>query len=458
MKISIITVCFNAEKSIEKTIKSVQAQSYNSIEHVFIDGASTDNTKKIIKKYLRKQDKFISEKDKGIYDAMNKGIEIASGEVIFFLNSGDLFYNNEVISKIVEEFNKDNCELLLGDVQVVSSTYEDLYVKSHKNLSFEYFFNDSICHQGIFYKIQKKEEFPLFDLNFPICADFDHFLKLYLNKKIKTRYVKTFITLYPLNGFSSRNDSEFIKKITCELDKIRSTHLGLRYKIKKIRVKLKIRTRIKNLINKILILTKFLFESARIMFYFIIDKSRDNKNIWPEEDSNLFVPKVFHKFLNLNTKDNTGKSDVTVLYTIRNRNPLRVLLSINSLRYNSSIKFSALIVDYGSNDIYRKKLVEICKENKMDLICVNSEGLPWNKSIALNIGLKNIKTKYTVQTDIDMVFTDDILKTCLDLYSSKTKIHCRPLWLNKKGDIKKAIIGDFGQVGGFQFMENFRNK
>ena len=100
MKVSIITVSLNSEKTIEKTINSVVSQDYNDIEYIIIDGGSKDNTLKIVNKYQNYITKIISEKDKGIYDGINKGIQIATGDVISLIHSNDIFVNTNVISKI----------------------------------------------------------------------------------------------------------------------------------------------------------------------------------------------------------------------------------------------------------------------------------------------------------------------------------------------------------------------
>ncbi len=119
MKCTIITVSYNAVNTIESTINSVLSQDYNDIEYIIVDGSSSDGTKEIIQRYNDKITKWISEKDNGIYDAMNKGILLATGDVIGILNADDLYSSNDIISKIVNQFTKSNADALYGDLKYV---------------------------------------------------------------------------------------------------------------------------------------------------------------------------------------------------------------------------------------------------------------------------------------------------------------------------------------------------
>ena len=119
MKISIITVCFNSVKTIEKTILSVINQNYENYEYIIIDGQSTDGTKEIIKKYQSKIDKFITEPDNGIYEAINKGIKLADGKIISILHSNDVYFDNFVLKKVTSHFvDDDNLDIAIGDVNI----------------------------------------------------------------------------------------------------------------------------------------------------------------------------------------------------------------------------------------------------------------------------------------------------------------------------------------------------
>ena len=123
MKISIITACYNSAATIGDTLQSVSLQTYDNIEHIIVDGASTDNTIEIVG-YFPHVSKVVSEKDKGIYDAMNKGLALATGDVIGILNSDDVYTDRNVISKVMKEFQKGNTDAVYGDLQYVK--YDDL--------------------------------------------------------------------------------------------------------------------------------------------------------------------------------------------------------------------------------------------------------------------------------------------------------------------------------------------
>jgi glycosyltransferase involved in cell wall biosynthesis len=121
LKVSIVTVAYNSQQHIEDTIKSVLSQSYNKIEYIIIDGASKDNTINIVNKYKDKISCIISEPDKGIYDAMNKGIDNATGDIIGFLNSDDIFYDNEVVANIVNGFD-EKTDCIIANIAFVKSS------------------------------------------------------------------------------------------------------------------------------------------------------------------------------------------------------------------------------------------------------------------------------------------------------------------------------------------------
>ncbi len=116
MKISIITVCFNSSKTIEKTFQSILNQTYTNIEHIVIDGGSSDSTVDIIKKYKKSIARFVSEPDKGLYDAMNKGIKLASGDIVGILNSDDIYTDKKVLENVARFHENNNIEVSFGNI------------------------------------------------------------------------------------------------------------------------------------------------------------------------------------------------------------------------------------------------------------------------------------------------------------------------------------------------------
>ena len=168
-KISIITVCFNASQTIEATIKSVVGQTYSNIEYIIVDGLSTDNTLKIVGKYKHRIAKIVSEKDKGLYDAMNKGVKMAKGQIVYFLNADDVLVDKNIIREIMEEFEKDSkLDLVFGEIYF-------FYPKENKTVRIKRNFSENdlknglmIPHKGSFIKKKWLQKYP-FDIK-PFAA------------------------------------------------------------------------------------------------------------------------------------------------------------------------------------------------------------------------------------------------------------------------------------------------
>lgn len=178
IQFSIIVVTLNTKNDFLKTIKSIKKQTFKNFEIIIVDGKSTDGTVGIIKKLKNKKIKFIIEKDKGIYDAMNKGVKYSTGNWVIFLNSGDMFFNNNILSKIYKN-NISNHDILFGDT-IVDNKFFNYHIKAQtfsKNTKLMPF-----CHQST---IIKKNVFINFNfsLKYKIAADFDFFLKCYSKQK-----------------------------------------------------------------------------------------------------------------------------------------------------------------------------------------------------------------------------------------------------------------------------------
>lgn len=192
-KITIITVTYNCEHSISKTLESCISQDYKNLEYIVIDGASSDKTLEIIRAYSNNVSLIISEPDKGIYDAMNKGIIAATGDWIFFLNAGDIFYGVNTLSKIFDN-NFNDSDAVLGDYYIVTEkglklhkTERPFYQKNHLYLSMG--FN----HQSIFVRTKWAKKL-MFDLTFQCCADYNMLYKMF-REGAKFKYLPIPITI-----------------------------------------------------------------------------------------------------------------------------------------------------------------------------------------------------------------------------------------------------------------------
>ena len=194
-KISIIVVSLNTKNKLLKTINSVKKQSFLNFELLVIDGKSVDGSIDLIKKNNKIIKKYIIEKDRGIYDAMNKGIKISTGRWILFLNSGDIFFNNSVLSKI-SKFLKNSIDILYGSTVINNGFF---YFSRPKKISMREF-QIPFCHQSVICRssLLKKN---LFNLNYKICSDFDFIMSCIIKKK-KFKVYPNFISTVEAGGLS----------------------------------------------------------------------------------------------------------------------------------------------------------------------------------------------------------------------------------------------------------------
>lgn len=239
MKFSIITVCFNSEKTIENTVKSVLSQKYKNIEYIVIDGKSSDSTLNILDKYKQNIDLLISEKDTGIYDAFNKGLSYATGDVITYLNSDDYYCDDNVLTKVSEEFVKSpTIDMIYGDVIYVKSG-KIIRKYSSKKFKLKYLeFGFFPAHPSIFLKKKIYDKYGVYDNTFNIAGDFEFICRILL-LGINIKYINQVITIMSLGGKSSISfkniliiNDEILK--ACRINKIKTNGLKLllRYPVK----------------------------------------------------------------------------------------------------------------------------------------------------------------------------------------------------------------------------------
>ena len=208
MKVSIITVVYNNRNTIKDAIESVLNQTYKNIEYIIVDGASTDGTIDIVKSYGDKITKFISEPDKGIYDAMNKGIALATGDVVGILNSDDFYKSNDILEIVVNEFKKSKIDSVYADLQYVDAVDTDKVIRYWKSRPY----NDKLfkkgwhpAHPTFFVRKDIYDKHGLFDMDFKIAADYELMLRFLERYKITTKYIPIVFVRMRVGGESNRS-------------------------------------------------------------------------------------------------------------------------------------------------------------------------------------------------------------------------------------------------------------
>ena len=209
IKISIITVVFNNETYIQDCIDSIKSQDFNNIEYIIIDGGSTDGTIEIIKNNLDSINLFISEPDNGLYDAMNKGIKFATGDVIGILNSDDLYFDENILSNIADCFiTNPNLDLIYGDLVYVKQNDVTKIVRYWKSEKYHrnYFEYGSVpAHPTLFIAKRIYDEIDLFNLDYKLASDYEFMLKLFKKKSYNLLYLNKIFVKMRLGGVTSKN-------------------------------------------------------------------------------------------------------------------------------------------------------------------------------------------------------------------------------------------------------------
>ena len=265
--ISIITVCYNAVNDIEETIQSVINQTYENIEYIIVDGGSKDGTVDIIRKYENYIAKWVSEPDKGIYDAMNKAIKMASGKWLNFMNAGDHFVNSVVIAEISDWFNSDS-DVLYGDTILELERSHLIIIKANtealanpRSMAMGYY------HQSSFVKTELAKLYP-FDLSFKLAADFNMMLTLY-RKGYKFSYVGVPIAYYDTQGVSSQN--VFQHRYECLTSRNPRTIVLNRIRAKFVSCKMLIKQELRILLGKRILNWYYSIKHGRVSSYKVIN-------------------------------------------------------------------------------------------------------------------------------------------------------------------------------------------
>lgn len=229
MKISIVTAVYNRESVVEQCIASLNAQVYEDIEHVIIDGGSSDKTVEIVNKTRRPDSLFVSESDDGIYDALNKGIGMASGEVIGILHSDDFFTDPAVLSDVAAAFSDPSCDGVYGDLEYVSKEDRTKVIrrweaKAWKQVNLKRGWMPP--HPALFLRRSVYDRVGLFDLQYQIAADYDFILRSFSQPGFVARYLPRVLVRMRVGGESNRSIERIILKSKEDYAAIRGNRVG----------------------------------------------------------------------------------------------------------------------------------------------------------------------------------------------------------------------------------------
>jgi glycosyltransferase involved in cell wall biosynthesis len=206
MKVSIVTVCYNSERTIEDTLLSIHAQDYVNIEHIVVDGGSTDGTLDIINRYKDKISILISEKDNGIYDAMNKGIARSTGDIIGTLNSDDIYKDSNVISRVVYKMSEEKLDALYADVEYFNDTDPTNTVRRYVS---KYFTPEKIAygwmpaHPTLFLHNKIYKKFGTFKTDYRISSDYEFIARIFYRTQLHYAYMPEVLVRMRIGGIST---------------------------------------------------------------------------------------------------------------------------------------------------------------------------------------------------------------------------------------------------------------
>lgn len=207
-KVSIITVCYNSQSTIEATIQSVLSQDYNHIEYIIVDGKSTDKTLDIVEKYKQNISKVVSEKDEGIYFALNKGIALATGDIIGILHADDIYTNDKVINDVVKVFESTKADTIYGDLQYVDRNNTNKIIRYWKSGIYKHgMFKKGWMppHPSFFVKSECYKKYGVFNTILKSAADYELMLRLLHKNNCSTAYLPEVLVKMRVGGKSNKS-------------------------------------------------------------------------------------------------------------------------------------------------------------------------------------------------------------------------------------------------------------
>jgi len=226
MKISIITITYNSEKTLRDTIESVLGQSYKKIEYIIVDGLSKDSTCDIVRSYGDRIHTFVSEKDKGLYDALNKGIRLATGDVVGFLHSDDIFASTETVKLIAEAFTKFNVDSVYGDLVYVDANDTNKIIRFWRSRKFSR--TRALTgwmppHPTFYVKRKVYNDYGGFNTTFRIAADYESILRFLVRYHVSTFYIPLILIRMRVGGESNKSLKNIVRK---SMEDLRAMHIN----------------------------------------------------------------------------------------------------------------------------------------------------------------------------------------------------------------------------------------
>ncbi len=228
LKISLITVTYNAESTISQCMESVIGQNFSNIEYIIIDGGSTDGTISIINQYKDNISHFISEPDKGIYDAMNKGIKLATGQVVGMLNADDFFADETVLSTVALAFTQKNVDIVYGDLDYIKANGDIVRKwRSGEYIRKNFDWGWMPPHPTFYCKLNLFHKFGLYSLEYGTAADYELMLKFLYVNKIDAYYIKKVMVKMKVGGKSNKSFTNRVKGLYFDLKAMRNNEILL---------------------------------------------------------------------------------------------------------------------------------------------------------------------------------------------------------------------------------------
>lgn len=228
MKVSVITATYNSSKTVLDTLQSLNGQTYTDIEYIIIDGGSSDNTVSVIKEHCPKVASIVSEPDKGIYDALNKGISAATGEIVGFLHSDDLLAYPDAIKELVETLQREKTQAVYADLEYVSKDDTSKVIRKWTSGAFE---KEKLRsgwmppHPTFFMKRDLYIKHGMFDLDLKIAADYDSLLRYLWSNNVTASYLPKVVTKMRVGGASNRSLKNIIEKTKEDIQALKNNQL-----------------------------------------------------------------------------------------------------------------------------------------------------------------------------------------------------------------------------------------